>query len=193
MQDFEINPENKFISNYMVVQKIEMGEFKNRYLAENMRSNKEVWIDEYFNKTQVNAELEEETRSIATLAQEVKKIHSSLIIYIHEVIENNNATYVIYDLPRGVRLKPLVKYDEKTVLEIGNNLVKTLLSLHGYGIGINNLRPEEIYLEPHKDIHLLFGNWVSLLSKKSNSDEEIKSIGNKATQKQKRSLEYKHP
>jgi len=162
----------------MVVQKIEMGEFKNRYLAENMRSNKEVWIDEYFNKTQVNAELEEETRSIATLAQEVKKIHSSLIIYIHEVIENNNATYVIYDLPRGVRLKPLVKYDEKTVLEIGNNLVKTLLSLHGYGIGINNLRPEEIYLEPHKDIHLLFGNWVSLLSKKSNSDEEIKSIGN---------------
>jgi hypothetical protein len=178
VQDFEISPENKFIGNYMVIQKIETGEFKNRYLAEDMRSNKEVWIDEYFDKTQVNGESEEESRSIAALAQEVKKIHSSLIIYIHEVIENNNATYVIYDLPRGVRLKPLVKYDEKTVLVIGNYLVKALLSLQAHGVGVNNVPPEDIYLEPHKDIHLLFGDWISLRSNKSNSDEEIKCIGN---------------
>lgn len=162
----------------MVIQKIETGEFKNRYLAEDMRSNKEVWIDEYFDKTQVNPESEEESRSIAALAQEVKKIHSSLIIYIHEVIENNNATYVIYDLPRGVRLKPLVKYDEKTVLEIGSYLVKALLSLQAHGVGVNNVPPEDIYLESHKDIHLLFGDWISLRSNKSNSDEEIKCIGN---------------
>lgn len=162
----------------MILQKIETDEFKNRYLAEDMRSNKEVWIDEYFNKSPVRAELEEEKQSIAYIAQEVKKIHSSQIIYIHEVIKNDKATYIISDLPRGERLKPLVKYDEKTVLEIGNYLIKALLSFQSYGIGVNNLRSEDIYIESRKDLHLLFGDSISLRSNKSNCDEEIKSIGN---------------
>lgn len=157
----------------MVLQKIEADTYKNRYLSEDMRSDKEVWIDEY-SKRVIS---DEDYQNILQAALKTKRIHSSPIAHIHEIIEDDDIIYIISDIPKGKRLHPLVNCNEKTVYLITFRLIQALLTLQRFDIKVHRLLPEQVYIDTNHEIQLLFERGMFLLSDQKSVNGEIKSIG----------------
>lgn len=157
----------------MVLQKIESDTYKNRYLSEDMRTNKEIWIDEY-SKRMLS---DEDHQNILQTALKIKRIHSSPIAHIHEVIEDNDITYIISDIPKGKKLHPLVNCNEKTLYLITLRLIQALLTLQRLDIKVHRLLPEQVYIDTNHEVQLLFERGMFLSSDQKSENGEIKSIG----------------
>lgn len=157
----------------MVLQKIEADLYKNRYLSEDMRSNKEVWIDEY--SKQVLSD--EEHQNIIQTALKVKSAHSSHIAHVHDVIDDDDIIYIISHIPKGKKLHPLVNCNEKTVHLIATRLIQALLTLQRSDIKVYRLLPEQVYIDINYEVQLLFESGMFLQSDQKSGNEEIKSIG----------------
>lgn len=157
----------------MVLQKIEADLYKNRYLSEDMRSNKEVWIDEYSKQ----ALSDEEHQNIIQTALKVKSVYSSHIAHIHDVIEDDDIIYIISHIPKGKKLHPFVNCNEKTVYMIALRLIQALLTLQRLDIKVYRLLPEQVYIDINYEVQLLFERGMFLQSDQKSGNEEIKSIG----------------
>lgn len=173
MDEEGIKPEDKFIGNYMVLKTIGADAFKKRYLSEDMRSNKEVWIDEYAKQTLS----EQEYQNILQTAREVKKINIASIPHIYDVIEEHDHIFIIMDIPKGKVLRPLMRYHEKTVHVIALRLTQTLLTLHRINIGIHELLPEQIHMNSANEMQLVFGREMIHSADQNTHLTEIKSLG----------------
>lgn len=157
----------------MVLEKIEADTYKNRYLSEDMRTNKEIWIDEYSKRVLSD----EDHQNILQTALKIKRIHSSSIAHIHEVIEDNDITYIISDIPKGKKLHPLVNCNEKTLYLITLRLIQALLTLQRLDIKVHRLLPEQVYIDLNHEVQLLFERGMFLSSDQKSGNGEIKSIG----------------
>lgn len=158
----------------MLLEKIEIDTYKNRYLSEDMRSNKEVWIDEY-SKRMLS---DEDHQNILQEALKTKRIHSSPIVHIHEIIDEDDIIYIISDIPKGKKLHPLLNCNEKTVYLITLRLIRALLTLQRFDIKVHRLLPEQVYIDTDHEIQLLFERGMFSSSDQKNENGEIKSIGN---------------
>lgn len=160
--------EKRFISHYMLTEMIRIEENYCRWLAEDMRANKEVWITEFFEKSENGV-----GNKWLNLASEIKKISTSSIIQISDFFRESNSVFIVTEMPRGEILKPLKHYNEDRFRKIGEELLKTLILLQRNGIGFDSLSLNDIFVDNRGEIKLFFSeNWI-LKSENESREKEI--------------------
>ena len=160
--------EKRFVSHYMLIETIRIEENYCRWLAEDMRSNKEVWITEFFEKSENG-----EGDKWLNLASEIKKISASSIIQIADYFRESDSVFVVTEMPRGDTLKPLKPYNEDRFRKIGEELLRTLILLQRNGIGLDNLSLNDIFVDNSGEIKLLFSENWSLKPENESREKEI--------------------
>ncbi|WP_298692958.1 Sel1-like repeat-containing protein kinase family protein [uncultured Sulfuricurvum sp.] len=160
--------EKRFISHYMLTETIRIEENYCRWLAEDMRANKEVWITEFFEKSENGV-----GNKWLNLASEIKKISTSSIIQISDFFHESDSVFIVTEMPRGEILKPLKHYNEDRFRKIGEELLKTLILLQRNGIGFDSLSLNDIFVDNRGEIKLFFSeNWI-LKSENESREKEI--------------------
>lgn len=160
--------EKRFISHYMLIETIRREENYCRWLAEDMRSNKEVWITEFFEKSEKGVE-----NKWLNLASEIKKVSTSSIIQISDFFRESDSVFLVSEIPKGKPLESMERYDEDHFRKIGEELLRTLILLQRNGIGLDSLSLNDIFVENRGEIKLLFSESWSLKPENESREKEI--------------------
>lgn len=161
--------EKRFISHYMLSKTVLTEANYCRWLAEDMRSNRAVWIIEFFERSGNGV-----GDKWLNLASDIKKISLPSIIQIFDFFREGDSVFVVTEIPKGKTLKPLERYDEDYFRKIGGELLRALLLLQRNGIGLDSLSINDIFVDESGEIKLFFGEgWILKPEKESRENEII--------------------
>ncbi|MDD5385906.1 MAG: hypothetical protein PHQ22_01780 [Sulfuricurvum sp.] len=160
--------EKKFISHYMLTETIQSEENYCRWLAEDMRSNREVWITEFFERSGNGI-----GDKWLKFASEIKKISLPSVLQISDFFRESDSVFVVSEIPKGKMLSPMEQYDEDHFRKIGGNLLRALVLLQRNGIGLESLSLNDIFVDESGEIKFFFGEGWILKSDKESREKEI--------------------
>lgn len=158
----------RFISHYMFVEPISKDENFCRWSAEEMRSNKGVWITEYF------AVSNEKKSELLHIASEIKRLSLPVTVRVLDVFSEDNSFFIVTEIPKSKLLVPMDRFDTDRFRLIGGNLLKAFVILQRNGIGIEELSLSDIFVDENRDIQLMITKgWVIKSAKESRENEII--------------------
>lgn len=158
----------RFISHYMFVEPISKDENFCRWFAEEMRSNKGVWITEYF------AVSNEKKSELLHIASEIKRLSLPVTVRVLDVFSEDNSFFIVTEIPKSKLLVPMDRFDTDRFRLIGGNLLKAFVILQRNGIGIEEFSLSDIFVDENRDIQLMITKgWVIKSAKESRENEII--------------------
>lgn len=160
--------EKRFVSHYMLTETMRLKENYCRWLAEDMRSNKEVWITELFEKNGNDT-----GNKWLSLLSEIKKISFPSIVRIFDFFCEGDSIFVVFEVAKGKTLKPMDQYDEDRFRKIGGNILRTLILLQRNGIGLDSLSLNDIFVDDGGEIQLIFNDGWILKPENESREHEI--------------------
>lgn len=169
--------EEKIIKNYLLIREIGKTEKYRRILAEDMRISREVWIDVYPKYSDNNTGLIV-TQQIETIARKIKKINTEQFAPIHDLINSNEAFYIVMRPPKGQPYSQLSRCSEATVRKIGFEIVRLMQWLQSHALGIDYLSSDNLYfiVETQK-IQFIFNDGICDRPLQESRENEIKIFG----------------
>lgn len=176
MGDYLIK-EEKIINNYLLIREIGKTEKYRRILAEDMRISREVWIDVYPKYSGNNTGLIA-TQQIETIARKIKKINAEQFAPIHDLINGNEAFYIVMRPPKGRPYSQLSRCSEVTVRKIGFEIVRLMQWLQSHALGIDHLSSDNLYfIAETQKIQFIFNDGVCDRPLQESRENEIKIFG----------------
>lgn len=160
--------EKRFVSHYMLTETIRLEENYCRWLAEDMRSNKEVWITELFEKSGNDT-----GNKWLSLLSEIKKISFPSIVRIFDFFCEGDSIFVVFEVAKGKTLKPMDQYDEDRFRKIGGDILRILILLQRNGIGLDSLSLNDIFVDDGGEIQLFFNDGWILKPENESREHEI--------------------
>lgn len=160
--------EKRFVSHYMLTETMRLKENYCRWLAEDMRFNKEVWITELFEKNGNDT-----GNKWLSLLSEIKKISFPSIVRIFDFFCEGDSIFVVFEVAKGKTLKPMDQYDEDRFRKIGGNILRTLILLQRNGIGLDSLSLNDIFVDDGGEIQLIFNDGWILKPENESREHEI--------------------
>lgn len=166
--DFIVTLEKRFISHYMLTETLHSEKHYCRWLAEDMRSNRTVWITEFFER---NGNATDD--KWLNIASQIKKISLPCIIQVSDFFREGDSGFVVSEIPKGKMLKPLERYDEDRFRKIGEGLLRALVLLQRNEIGLDDLSLKDIFVDDGGEIKLFFSDNWSLKPENESREKEI--------------------
>lgn len=163
--------EKRFISHYMLVEPIQQEESFCCWAAEEMRSNKSVWILEYF------ADGDGHINEHFHIASEVKNISHIPIVRLLDVFTEENNVYIVTEIPKSKVLMTTGRFDPDWFYTVGENLLRAFVLLQRNGIGLKSLSLNNVFVNEIGDIQLYYGEVWSLKGEKESRENEIIVFG----------------
>lgn len=162
-----MTPVKRFISHYMFVEPICEDEKFCRWSAEEMRSNKGVWITEYF------AVDNDKKRELLHIASEIKRLSHPVTVRVLDVFSEDNSFFIVTEIPKSKLLVPMDRFDTDRFRLIGGNLLKAFVILQRNGIGLEALSLNDIFVDENRDIQLMITKEWVIKSEKESREKEI--------------------
>ena len=160
---------------YEILTKIGQGGMSTVYLAMDKRLNKQ-WAIKEIRKEKHNSNNAIVVKSILAEAQLMKKLDHAALPRIVDIIEDNEAIYVVMDYIEGETLSKILReygpQPEETVIEWAKQLCEVLDYLHTRQLAViyRDMKPSNVMLKPDGKIKVIDFGIAREYKENNNSD-----------------------